>query len=312
MRVSEFGEEALIAAFADIYRSREGVLVGIGDDGAIISTDSSLQVVTTDMATEGIHFNRAWSSARDIGAKIAIANLADVYAMAGAPKFLIVALSVPADEEVSFLLDLARGIEAVAEEFEVSVVGGDIVAAGALTISITAIGSVSSPKLRSLAKVGQKVFLTRGTGKSLAGLLLLTKGIASAAAPEVAAFQRPDCHPRDLLGFGLENIEAMMDVSDGLLTDLPKIAAASKVRIDLSIDESQLSYLTTLSEKVGLSPLELFLRSGEEHSFVVVVATENLHKVPTHWIMLGEVVEGGGITYRGNSLPFQSKSWHWQ
>jgi len=312
VRVSAIGEEALISAFAEIYRSRSGVLVGIGDDGAIISADGSLQVVTKDMATEGIHFNRAWSSGRDIGAKIAIANLADVYAMGGIPKYLIIALSVSAEEEVSFLLDIARGIESVAENFHVSVVGGDLVAGASLTISITAIGSVVTPILRSSAKVGQKVFLTRGTGRSLAGLLLLTKGIASSDSAKVRTFQCPDFHPDDLTALGFENIEALMDVSDGLLADLPKIAKASGVQIDLTIDENQLNYLTPLSEEVGISPLELFMRSGEEHSFIVVVAAENLSKVPSDWIMLGEVVEGAGITYRGKSLPFHSESWHWQ
>ena len=312
MRVSAIGEEALISAFAEIYRSRSGVLVGIGDDGAIISADGSLQVVTKDMATEGIHFNRAWSSGRDIGAKIAIANLADVYAMGGIPKYLIIALSVSAEEEVSFLLEIAHGIESVAENFHVSVVGGDLVAGASLTISITAIGSVVTPILRSSAKVGQKVFLTRGTGRSLAGLLLLTKGIASSDSAKVRTFQCPDFHPDDLTALGFENIEALMDVSDGLLADLPKIAKASGVQIDLTIDENQLNYLTPLSEEVGISPLELFMRSGEEHSFIVVVAAENLSKVPSDWIMLGEVVEGAGITYRGKSLPFHSESWHWQ
>jgi len=306
------GEEALISAFAEIYRSRSGVLVGIGDDGAIISTDGSLQVVTKDLATEGIHFNRAWSSGREIGAKIAIANLADVYAMGGTPKYLIVALSVPAEEEASFVLDIARGIESVAEDFHVSVVGGDLIAGESLTISITAIGSVATPKLRSSAKVGQKVFLTRGTGRSLAGLLLLTKGIESSDSAKVRTFQRPDFHPDDLIALGFENIEALMDVSDGLLTDLPKIAKASGVRIDVTIDENQLNYLTPLSEEVGMSTFELFMRSGEEHSFIAVVAAKNLPKVPSDWIMLGEVVEGSGITYRGQSLPFQGKSWHWQ
>ena len=305
------GEDALIAAFAEIYRSRTGVLVGIGDDGAVVESTSALQVVSTDMATEGIHFNRAWSSALDVGAKIAIANLADIYAMGGMPKFLIVAISAPADEEVNYLLDLARGIESVAREFNVSVVGGDLVAGGSLTISITAFGAVERPVLRSGAKVGDKVFLTRGVGKSLAGLLLLSKGLTTPDSPDVRVFQRPDFNPQDLIEFGLDKAHALMDVSDGLLSDLPKIAQASGVGINLTFGESELSNLTPLSEKVGISPLELFLRSGEEHSFIVVVGAERHSALPKQWIMLGEVVAGSELTYHGKELSLQSKSWHW-
>lgn len=305
------GEDALIAAFAEIYRSRSGVLVGIGDDGAVVESTSALQVVSTDMAVDGIHFNRAWSSARDVGAKSAIANLADIYAMGGLPKFLIVAISAPADEEVNYLLDLAHGIESVAREFSVSVVGGDLVAGSSLAISITACGTVERPVLRSGAQVGDQVFLTRGVGKSLAGLLLLSKGLATAESPDVRIFQRPEFAPQDLIEFGLEKVNALMDVSDGLLSDLPKIAKASGVGINLTFGESELSDLTSLSEQVGASSLELFLRSGEEHSFIAVVGAEHRSAVPKHWIMLGEVVAGSVITYHGKELPLHSKSWHW-
>lgn len=305
------GEEALIAAFADIYRSRAGVSVGIGDDGAIIESTSALEVISTDMATDGIHFNRSWSSATDIGAKIAIANLADIVAMGGVPKFLIVAISAPGDEEVSYLLDIARGIESVAKDFGVSVVGGDLVAGKTLTIAITALGSVNAPVLRSGAKVGDKVFLTRATGRSLAGLLLLSKELASSDSHDVRAFQRPEFDPHDLIEFGFEKINALMDVSDGLLSDLPKIAKASRVGIDLTIDEKALSFLEPLSEKLEIPPLELFLRSGEEHSFIAVVDSKWQSETPQSWIMLGTVVTGDEITYFGKPLPFQSTSWHW-
>jgi thiamine-monophosphate kinase len=311
VRVSEIGEDALIAAFAEIYRSRAGVLVGIGDDGAVVSSNSPLQVVSTDIATEGIHFNRAWSSATDIGAKIAIANLADIYAMGGTPKFLTVAISAPADEDVSYLLNLARGIESVAAEFEVSVVGGDLVGGSSLAISITAFGAVERPVLRSNAKVGDKVFLTGSVGKSLAGLLLLSKGLATPTSPDVRVFQRPEFTPQILFEFGLEKVNALMDVSDGLLSDLPKIAKASGVGINLTFSESELSYLMPLSERVGISPLELFLRSGEEHSFIAVVSAERHREVPKQWIMLGEVVVGSEITYHGKGMSLHGKSWHW-
>lgn len=311
MKVRDFGEEALIAAFAEIYRVRSGVELGIGDDGAIVRNQTPRTVISTDIASEGVHFNRLWSTPTDIGAKIAIANLADIFAMGGTPRFLTVAISASGDEEVSYLLDIARGIESVAALHDVSIIGGDVVAGSALTISITAFGEIEKPKLRSGAQVGDVLFLTRGTGRSLGGLLLLSKGLADSAAPEVKVFQRPDFHPEDLQNFGLENISALMDVSDGLISDLNKIATASSVSIDLQFDSAQLQYLQTYAMKTGVPELELFLRSGEEHSFIVVIPEEFVAKVPVTWIKLGHVMAGAGLTHHGGQLEITKDSWHW-
>lgn len=311
MRVREIGEDALIAAFADIYHARAGVEIGIGDDGAVVSSDYPRQVITTDIATEGIHFNRSWSTPSDIGAKIAIANLADVYGMGGIPQYLTVALSVSGEEEVSYLLDIARGIESVAHAHSVSVVGGDVIAGGSLTIAITAIGGVNFPVLRSTAQVGETVYLTRGAGKSLGGLMLLSRGLASIDEAAVKIFQCPEFHPEDLLECGFENMSALMDVSDGLVSDLPRIARASGVGIDLDIDVSDLTYLREFAERLNIPELELFLRSGEEHSFIVVIPEQHLSKVPPRWIKIGKVVAGEQITFRGTPLEIVEKSWHW-
>ncbi|MBM3703548.1 MAG: thiamine-phosphate kinase [Actinobacteria bacterium] len=319
MRVRELGEAALIAAFSEIYRSNAKVEIGIGDDGAVVASPYQREVITTDIATEGVHFNRQWSSAYDIGAKIAIANLADVYAMGATPHYLTVAIASSGAEEVSYLLDIARGIESVASAHGASVVGGDVVAADSLTIAITAIGGVITPALRSGVKVGDYVYLTRGTGRSLGGLLLLSRGLVDADSQEVKFFQRPEFHPEDLTEFGYENMAALMDVSDGLIADLGKIAEASKVCIDLDIDEGQLEYLRDFAKKLELLPLELFLRSGEEHSFIVAVRADLQSQVPKKWIKIGQAVAGRGsqedsgeiITMRGSKLPFTEQVWHW-
>ena len=324
MRVREFGEDALIAAFAQIYQARAGVgpesqeeseaevQVGIGDDGAVLLNHGARQVVTTDIATEGVHFNRTWSSAQDIGAKIAIANLADLFAMGATPHYLTVAIATSGDEEVSYLLDLARGIESVAQAHHASIVGGDVVAGKSLTIAITALGSVERPVLRSGARPGDHLFLTRMTGRSLAGLLLLSGGLADAQSEQVRFFQRPDFHPEDLLECGFDNMTALMDISDGLLADLPKLAKSSAVGIDLDIKDENMKELREFSEKLGRSTLELFLRSGEEHSFVVVVPEANLEKVPARWIRIGRIVEGNRITLGGVGLEMAERSWHWE
>ena len=306
----EFGEDALIAAFSEIYRRGVGVEIGIGDDGAVVESPYLKEAITTDIASEGIHFNRLWSSARDIGAKIAIANLADLYAMGATPRYVTVAIACSGDEEVAYLLEIARGIESVVSTYGVSVVGGDVVAASSLMVAITAVGGVTTPVLRSGMEAGDCLFVTRGPGESLGGLLLLSRALASADSPEVRFFQRPDFHPEELFTFGFDKMKALIDVSDGLVSDLRKLARASGVGIELEIDEGRLGYLREFAERLELSPIDLFLRSGEEHSFIVAVEAEKQSQVPQSWIRLGEVVPGESITMHGANLQ-SVDSWHW-
>jgi thiamine-monophosphate kinase len=312
VKVREMGEDALIAAFAEIYQARTGVVVGIGDDGAIVELQRQRQVITTDIASEDVHFNRAWSHPVDIGAKIAIANLADVYAMGALPRYFTVALACSGDEEVEDILEIARGIETMARAHGVSIVGGDVVAAEQLVISITALGEIQSPVLRSGAKVGDHIFVTQLPGKSLGGLLLLSKGLANIDSLAARMFQRPDFRPEALVDFGFTHMSALMDVSDGLISDLAKIASASNVGINLDFDEEILSELSELAQRTGNTALELFLKSGEEHSFIVVIPQERLAQVPNEWIRIGVVTSGGGITLRSAPLPSTATSWHWQ
>ena len=103
-----------------------------------------------------------------------------------------------------------------------------------------------------------------------------------------------------------------MDVSDGLISDLAKIASSSNVGIDLDFDEAILSELRELAERAGSTAPELFLKSGEEHSFIVVIPHDGLAQVPNEWIRIGVATSGGGITLRGAQLPLTATSWHWQ
>jgi thiamine-monophosphate kinase len=108
-----FNEEQVILEISSIFsrsnKSNPQVIVGIGDDAAVVQTDQH-SVITTDMAIEGVHFKRQWSSAYEIGSKITVANLADVYAMGADPRYLVVALTLTGTEELSWIKELAQGI----------------------------------------------------------------------------------------------------------------------------------------------------------------------------------------------------------
>jgi thiamine-monophosphate kinase len=149
-----FDEASVISALARIFGgTQRGVEIGIGDDAAVVKT-TERTVITTDMAVEGTHFKSNWSSAFDIGRKIAAANLADVYAMGGTPKYLVAAVTLTGSESMEWIEDLAEGIAHEARSCGAYVVGGDLAKGPCIVIAITAIGEVDHPITRSGAQVG--------------------------------------------------------------------------------------------------------------------------------------------------------------
>ena len=138
-------------------------MVGIGDDAAVVR-GSSQHVITTDVAVEDVHFNKRWSNAFDIGRKVTAANIADVLAMGATPQYLVVALSLVGDEGLERVRELAEGIKHEADKTGAHVVGGDIARAGAISIAITAIGSVERAITRSGAQVGDGIYISSLTG----------------------------------------------------------------------------------------------------------------------------------------------------
>ena len=114
---SRWSERELIRNISEIFAvANSGVIVGIGDDAAVLAPSDEKLVVTTDMFVEGVHFRKDWSNAKEIGRKATIANLADIYAMGGRPKFITVAMSATGEEELEWMLDVARGIAAERSE----------------------------------------------------------------------------------------------------------------------------------------------------------------------------------------------------
>lgn len=145
-----WSEREVIVNLAEIFaESNSDVLVGIGDDGAVVTRPESSIVITTDLAVEGVHFKTEWSSPIEIGQKAAAANLADVIAMGGRPKYLVVGLAATGNEPLEFILDIARGISKEARLLDAQVIGGDLSRAKELIISITAFGDCEKPTTRA-------------------------------------------------------------------------------------------------------------------------------------------------------------------
>jgi thiamine-monophosphate kinase len=295
-------ESELIAALSAVFKLsdanvRENVLIGIGDDGAVIAPSSRKSVLAADMAIEGVHFNRKWSTLREIGAKITAANLADVYAMGGDPKYLLVSAGLTADFGIAEITELAQGIAEESALVGASVVGGDISRAEQLVISISVFGEVEKPITRSAAKVGDSVVISGLPGKSAAGLIQLQSGVTD--SPFVSAHKKPIVNYQ--LAKKFRNVNSMCDVSDGLLSELNHIASASGVGIEL--DSKLIADIPGFKElEAGAQSdvWELVLSGGEDHVFVATTSSE----IPEGAYVIGRVYSGTGVKVSGISkLP---------
>ena len=282
----ELGEFGLIARVTERLGTSAGVLVGPGDDAAVVRAPDGRVVATTDVLVEGVHFRRDWSSAYDVGRKAAAASLADVAAMGGTATALLVGLAAPGDLPLDWALGLADGLRDESAVVGAVVVGGDTVSSERVVVSVSALGDLGgrTPVLRSGARPGDVVVLAGELGRSAAGLALLLDG--ERAGLLVEAHRRPT--PPYALGPVLADLgaTAMCDVSDGLLADLGHIASASGVAIvvdDLPLPD-------------GVS-LEQALTGGEDHALVACVPPGT--DLPAGVVTIGRVEEGSGVTAVG-------------
>jgi thiamine-monophosphate kinase len=238
LRVSEAGEHVLIERIRQrIPAAPAGLLVGIGDDAAVAAPDrGALQVLTTDALVEGVHFDRRWSTASDIGAKALAVNVSDIAAMGGAPRYALLSLMLPPDLAVSEVDGLIEGLLAMAASTGVTLAGGNITRSpGPLVVDVTVVGSVRPRNVltRGGGKAGDAVYVTGAIGAGAAGLAWL-RAHGGEATPDgalgecVVRYRRPE--PRARIGALLGRnraASACMDTSDGLADAITQICRAS-------------------------------------------------------------------------------------
>ena len=295
--LSDAGEFGLIQQLTGLFPQGEHVLVGPGDDAAVLRVRTGHVVVSTDLMVEGRHFRRDWASAEDVGHRAAAQNLSDINAMGGRAHSLTVGLAAPADLPVEWALDFARGFAAECALVGASVVGGDLTRADQVVIAVTVVGACTvSPVLRSGAAPGDVLALFGRQGWSAGGLAVLGRGFRSPRVL-VEAYRRPE-PPYDAGQVAAEaGATAMIDVSDGLLADAGHVAAASGVAIDVHRDAVTVPEpLTAVGAALGVDPVQFVLGGGDDHA---LLATFPADGVPEGWTRLGEVREGEGVTVDG-------------
>ena len=302
--LAQLGEFALIAEMVRDLPEADDVLVGPGDDGAVLAVDGSV-VVSTDVLVEGVHFRRDWSGPNDIGRKAVAVNVADVEAMGARPQGVVVGFSAPGETEVRWTLDLAAGLRAECATAGVSLLGGDTTRGQHVTLSVTALGTLDgrAPVRRDGARPGDVLAFAGRLGWAAAGLLVLTRGFRSPRA--VVEVQRvPDVPYGQGAVAARAGATAMVDVSDGLLADLGHVARASGVTIDVDTTALEIGDpLQTVGAATRVDPLLLVLTGGEDHA---LVATFPPGRVPSGWTTIGTVGpagdDGAGVLVDG--APF--------
>lgn len=296
--LADVGEFGLISMLTERFPQDSHVLLGPGDDAAVVAVPDGRVVVSSDMYVDGRHFRRDWASAADIGHRVAAANLSDLNAMGGSATALTVSLAAPADLDVSWVLELAEGIAEEAGLVGACVVGGDLSSAGTIVVAVTALGSVEgTPVTRGGARAGDVVAIAGRQGWAAAGLAVLGRGFRSPRVL-VDAFRRPEPPYHAGRSAAAAGATAMIDVSDGLLADLGHIAEASHVAIDVSPDSLEISEpLQAVASATGADPLTFVLGGGEDHALVATFpADQNL---PPEWNVIGTVAAGEGVTVAG-------------
>ncbi len=296
--LADIGEFGLVEALAERFPQGDNVLVGPGDDAALVSVPDGRVVVSTDLHVETRHFRRDWASANDIGHRVAAANLSDVNAMGGRATALTVGLAAPADLPVAWALELAEGIAEECALVGASVVGGDLTSADQVMVAVTVLGTVAGePVRRSGARAGDVVAIAGRQGWAAGGLAVLARGFRS-PRKLVDAYKRPE----PPYGAGAQaaalGATAMIDVSDGLLADVGHIAEASGVAVDIRTSSFEIAEpLQAVGAALGADPLRFILAGGDDHALVATFPAGSL--LPEGWSPIGEVTEGSGVTVDG-------------
>jgi thiamine-monophosphate kinase len=293
--LADLGEFGLIHHVAGIVREvapGEDVLVGPGDDAAVLRVRKGHVVVSSDLSVEGRHFRTDWADPSDVGHRAAAQNLSDINAMGGRATWLTVGFAAPPELPARWALDFVRGFAEECAEVGAGVVGGDITSSDKIAIAVTVLGACTvSPVLRSGAQPGDVVALCGRQGWAAGGLEVLGRGFRSPRVL-VDAYRRPK-PPYDAGPVAAEaGATAMIDVSDGLLADAGHVARASGVGIDIISSTLEVSEpLVAVASATGTDPLTYVLAGGEDHPLLATFPAGAA--LPETWVQIGTVGAAG-------------------
>jgi len=294
--MTALGEFELIELFTRALPLRgEGVLLGVGDDAAVLRPPSRERLVATaDAVFEGIHFDERFAPA-DVGWKAMAVNLSDLAAMGARPLWALVALALPRDVPTARIRGIARGLGGCARRHGVAVVGGNVTRAAQLSLTVTVVGSAPRPLLRGGARPGDAVLVSGTIGDAALGL-------GRRAPPSLARRQRRPT-PRLALGRALRGVaSAAIDVSDGFAQDLGHLCEASGVGAVIRVEDLPLSPAYRRVTRRAPDPYAAALAGGEDYELCVSVPARRVPaalraaaRTGTPLAVVGTIVRGAGV-----------------
>ena len=331
MKVSELGEFELIYLLAKMVEgshdeksvSWQQLIIGIGDDAAAWRSDASTQLATVDSLIQDVHFSLDIVSWEDLGWRSMAANLSDIAAMGGIPKYALVSLALPGCTEVDDITALYQGMIGLAQQFDVAIVGGDITRAPLVVITIAILGSTGSRGsqilTRSAAVPGEQIAVTGYLGAAAAGLEILGRKLQF-DSKTTARLKRGFLHPYPRVAEGQllakHGVKTAIDISDGLISDLNHICKASQV--GARIEAERVPVESAVGTSFGDKSLELALSGGEDYELLFTGSPGVVNKVrevsSCPITVIGEVVadEGGDVVLldsKGRPFHFNKAGW---
>lgn len=279
------------------------MVLGIGDDAAVIRPRSSSLLLTTDMMVEGVHFDLSWTTPFQLGFKLVSVNVSDIFAMGGRPNYLLLNFSARPGTALGFFSNFLDGIEAAMKRYNLALIGGDISSSEKMVLSVTAVGSAKKILSRKGARKGDRIYITGPTGDAACGLALMKAcgkkvGIEHGrkrkfplpwkiVSPLIERHLMPlarDPHPF------VNAATAMIDISDGLLIDLSRLCRESSVGARVYTARVPVSdELQQAADSLGVSPHEFAFGGGEDYELLFTAPADR--RVKAHCI--GEIIQHG-------------------
>jgi len=333
--VNKLGEFGLIEHLTSSFQTTQPTTVkGIGDDAAVLKYGDQHLVISTDLLVEGIHFDLIYSPLKHLGYKAVIVNLSDICAMNATPTQITVSVAISNKYSVEAMQEIYAGIKEACRIYNVDLIGGDTTSSPkGMTISVTAIGTVDKDKIayRSGAKKGDIICVSGNLGGAYLGLQILERekqlylsnpGIQPDLEDQTYVLERqlkPEAR-KDMIDYFAQNDlipTAMIDISDGLASDLMHICKASGV--GAYVEEKKIpihEQAELLALKFNLDPVTTALNGGEDYELLFTIEEKDLEKIrymPSTYI-IGEISDtSDGITLHtsgGNIHPLKAQGWN--
>jgi thiamine-monophosphate kinase len=282
MKLSQIGELSLLDTLRTRFnRKKEGLVLGIGDDAAVIRAGGNT-LLTSDMMVEGVHFDLSWTTPYQLGFKLVSVNVSDIYAMGGKPKYVLLDFSAQKSCTTQFFDLFFDGIDEALRTYSVALIGGDISAADRIMLSITAVGTAKKIIRRKGARVGDRIYVTGMLGDAACGLELLRRRKRTVDLDKgrprglplswgiVAPLLRRHLMPVARNPFRIAaKATAMIDISDGLLIDLNRLCRESGVGAKIRAADIPMSdSMEKAAASLGISCLDLALNGGEDYELL--------------------------------------------